>query len=123
MMRHILLRLASAVLLTAAPAASAFAHAFLDRAEPGVGSTVAAPPAEVKIWFTEALEPAFSTIAVTDAEGRHVEQGKARVDAASPMLLEVKLAPLPPGKYTVIWRVISVDTHPTEGNFAFTVQP
>ena len=77
----------------------------------------------MRIWFTEALEPAFSTITVTDAQGREVEDGKAKVDAGNPMLLEVGLKPLAPGTYTVKWRVISVDTHPTEGDFTFTVKP
>lgn len=108
-------------LLVAAPAAQA--HAFLDHAEPGVGSTLASPPAQAKIWFTEALEPAFCTIVVLDAQGRHVEQGKAQLDPANPMLLEVKLAPLAPGAYMVKWRVVSVDTHPTEGDFTFTIKP
>jgi hypothetical protein len=31
--------------------------------------------------------------------------------------------PLTPGTYRVSWRVVSVDTHPTEGNFTFTIKP
>jgi hypothetical protein len=106
--------------LAAHPAAS---HAFLDRAEPGVGSTLGAAPAQIKIWFTEALEPAFSAIAVTDAGGGDVGQGKAKVDAADPNLLELGLKALAPGTYRVRWRVTSVDTHQTEGDYTFTVKP
>lgn len=117
------LRAAIVAAILAIGGSAAHAHAFLDRAEPGVGSTLAAAPAQVRIWFTEALEPAFSTIAVTDAQGGAVADGKAKVDAANPMLLEVGLKPLAPGTYTVRWRVISVDAHPTQGDFAFTVKP
>jgi copper resistance protein C len=99
------------------------AHAFLDHAVPGVGSTLDVPPTQVRIWFTEALERAFSTIKVTDASGREVDQGKATVDVKDPMVLEIGLSPLSPGTYRVAWRVVSVDTHPTEGNFTFTVRP
>jgi copper resistance protein C len=109
-----------AVALGGSPAA---AHAFLDRADPGVGSTLAAAPAQVQIWFTEALEPSFSTITVTDAHGSDVGQGKATVDAANAKLLELGLKSLTPGTYRVKWRVISVDTHPTEGDFTFAVKP
>lgn len=116
-------RAAVVVLLIVLGGSAAHAHAFLDRAEPGVGSTLAAAPAQIRIWFTEALEPAFSTIAVTDSQGHAVAKGKAKIDAADPMLLEVELMPLAPGTYTVKWRVISVDTHPTEGDFTFTVKP
>ena len=45
-----------------------WAHAFLDHAEPKVGSTVANSPTELKIWFTQNLEPAFSTLEVQDAQ-------------------------------------------------------
>jgi len=113
------LLVAGAVLCAGAP--GAFAHAFLDRAQPAVGSTVRQPPAEVRIWFTEAVEPAFSTIAVLDAQGQHVEKGKATLDPGNRTLLEVSVPALPPGRYKVVWRVISVDTHRTEGSFTFSV--
>jgi methionine-rich copper-binding protein CopC len=115
-----LLAAASLVAVGASPAAS---HAFLDRADPGVGSTLGAPPTQIRIWFTEALEPAFSTIGVTDAGGGDVGQGKAKVDPADPKLLELGLKTLAPGTYRVKWRVISVDTHQTEGNYTFSVKP
>jgi copper resistance protein C len=113
----------AAAALFALAAQPAAAHAFLDHAQPGVGSTLAAAPAQIKIWFTEALEPAFSTIAVTDAGGGDVGQGKTKVDAADPKLLELGLKTLAPGTYRVKWRAISVDTHQTEGDYTFTVKP
>jgi copper resistance protein C len=109
--------------LVAGGIAPAWAHAFLDHSDPAVGSTIAVAPQAVRIWFTEALEPAFSTIAVTDAAGRSVARGKAAVDGKNPMLLAVGLMKIGPGTYRVRWRVVSVDTHPTEGNFTFTVKP
>lgn len=112
-----------AALLILAEAAPASAHAFLDAAEPAVGGTVAAAPTEVRLRFTEALEPAFSSIIVEDAQGQHVEKGKAKLDPNDPKRLAVSLNPLPPGTYKVVWRVISVDTHPTQGDFTFTVRP
>jgi copper resistance protein C len=30
---------------------------------------------------------------------------------------------LPPGNYKVFWKVLSVDTHHTEGSFGFEVKP
>ena len=118
--RSALILAAGLAVIAAQPAA---AHAHLDRAEPGVGATLAAAPAQVRIWFTEALEPAFSTITVTDATGGDVGQGKATVDAGNAKLLELGLKTLPPGTYRVKWRVIAVDTHQTEGDYTFTVKP
>jgi methionine-rich copper-binding protein CopC len=99
------------------------AHAFLDRAEPRVGSTVKTPPAQATLWFTEALEPAFSTVQVLDAGGRRVDRGDIQVDASNSTVLRVSLPPLAAGTYKVVWRVLSVDTHVTEGDFTFRVEP
>jgi len=112
--------LAAAVLVVARPSL-VLAHAFPDHAVPAVGGVVAQAPAELKIWFTQKLEPAFSALEVFDAKGARVDQGDAKVDAQDGTLLRVSLKPLPPGTYKVVWRVVSVDTHPTNGDFAFTV--
>jgi methionine-rich copper-binding protein CopC len=102
---------------------AASAHAHLDHANPAAGSTVAQPPNEVSLWFTEALEAKFSTIEVSDAQGRPVQAGPATLARDNTAQLRVPLKPLKPGIYTVIWRVLSVDTHRTQGDFTFRVGP
>lgn len=97
-----------------------FAHAMLDHASPQVGSTVTQSPKEVVLWFTEKLEPAFSSIEVRNAQGAPVSAGKARTTGDGTEL-RVPLKALSPGTYTVNWRVLSVDTHRTQGNFTFNV--
>ncbi|HEY3179020.1 MAG TPA: copper resistance CopC family protein [Casimicrobiaceae bacterium] len=99
------------------------AHAFLDHAAPAVGSTVRTPPAQVRLWFTQQLEPAFSTVRVLDRSGRRVDRGDAKVDAGNATVLQVSVPTLAPGRYRVVWRVLSVDTHVTEGDFTFDVAP
>jgi hypothetical protein len=100
---------------------AAQAHAFLDHANPAVGSSLKQPPATISIWFTQELEPAFSTVEVRDQSGGRVDAGDAQVDAKDATLLHATLKPLPPGTYKVTWRVVSVDTHPTDGTFTFRV--
>ena len=112
-MRKILLVLA--FLLTGN--AAAHAHAFLDHASPRVGSTVRTAPREVTLWFTQKLEPSFSSAQVHDAAGARVDQG-AQV---SGMEIHVPVKALSPGTYRVRWKVLSVDTHTTEGSFTFRV--
>jgi methionine-rich copper-binding protein CopC len=114
--------LAALALLLAAPAAG-HAHAFLDHASPLVGSTVATPPRELVLWFTEKLEPAFSSIEVRNMQGVAVQSGKAQLDRNDGTQLRVPLKALPGGTYQVIWRVLSVDTHRTQGSFSFHVGP
>jgi copper resistance protein C len=102
-------------------AATAQAHAFLDHATPAVGSTVPTAPETVTMWFTQQLEPAFTTATVTDASGNTVDAGPAQVDPTDPTELRVPLKKLSPGTYTVAWHALSVDTHTTTGHFTFTV--
>jgi methionine-rich copper-binding protein CopC len=101
----------------------AFAHAHLDRSNPPVGSTVTPSPKEIVLTFTDELEPAFSSADVRNDKGATVQSGKASVDSANRTQLRVPLNALLPGTYKVNWRVMSVDTHRTEGNFNFRVGP
>src|SRR2546425_8095392 len=116
MMLRVLAAAGAAVLLML-PVALAGAHAFLERAEPRVGSRVKAPPREVRLWFTENLEPAFSTVRVVDSRGLRVDRDDARVDEINPALLRLGLSALTAGTYRVLWRVVSVDTHVNEGDY------
>jgi copper resistance protein C len=113
----------AAFLLAAAFAAQAYAHAFLDHAQPRVGASMRDAPFDVKLWFTQELEPAFSTIKVTDFAGHRVDKGDGRVDPADRQLLRVSLEDIGPGDYRVSWRIVSTDTHVTEGDYAFHVGP
>lgn len=107
-----------AMLLSASPA---FAHAFLKNSSPPVGGNVPVPPKSVIIDFTEGVEPAFSTIAVQNAQGKRVDEGQTHLVNGDRTRLAVDLPNLPPGEYTVIWHATAVDTHKTEGSFHFTV--
>jgi copper resistance protein C len=96
-------------------------HAFLERAEPAVGSTVQTSPGQVSIWFSEKIEPQVSAIQVFDVSGKQVDKGDVHLDRSNKALLRVSLPPLHAGKYKVVWRVVSVDTHVTKGSFTFRV--
>ena len=97
------------------------AHAFLKDADPGVGSTVQRSQSEVRIRFTENIEPTVSSIQVFDASGKEVDKRDLHLDRSDHALLHVSLPLLGAGIYKVVWRVVSVDTHVTNGNFTFRV--
>jgi methionine-rich copper-binding protein CopC len=99
----------------------AHAHAFLDHADPRVGSTVTAPT-QVKIWFTEELEGAFSKIQVFNSGGAEIDKKNSKVDAAEKAAMAVSVPTLSPGTYKVVWNAVAVDTHHTSGSFEFTVK-
>jgi methionine-rich copper-binding protein CopC len=105
-------------------ASGALAHALLDRATPGVGSTVSGSPGEIRLAFTENLVAAFSGASIASEGGAAIPTGKASVDSSSPNVLHVPLGQaLKPGVYIVNWRVVSVDTHKSSGHYKFTVAP
>ena len=104
-----------------APLSGAAAHASLDHADPRVGSTVKASPAEVRVWFSEAVEPA-SVLRVLDQVGAPADQGNTGVDPGDHTLVKVSLRPLlSPGTYKVLWRASTADGATTVGSFGFTV--
>jgi methionine-rich copper-binding protein CopC len=105
-----------AILLTAT---SVWAHAFLDHAEPKVGSTINESPSQVTLWMTENLEPAFSKLQIYDAQGTEVDNKDIKVNGN---IMKVSLPKLAAGKYRVSWQVVAVDTHRTSGTFDFTIQ-
>jgi hypothetical protein len=117
--RAALASLAAVAWLASAPVA---AHAFLDHAVPAVGSTVHESPKSVRLWFTEQLELAFSRVHVVDASGKSVDSGDSHLDASDRAILTVSVPALAPGTYRVQWRVVSVDTHVTEGDFTFEIK-
>jgi len=120
---HSILKLASAVVLTSLLAQThASAHAFLDRATPSVGGTVAGSPREVRLFFTQGVVAAFSGVRIVSEAGTAIPTGHVAVDPSDQTIVTVRLGrALPPGTYTVNWHVVSVDTHPTQGSFRFTV--
>jgi copper resistance protein C len=108
-------------LILVAASARLEAHAFLKDANPGVGSTIQTSPSEVRIRFTENIEPAVSSIQVFDASGKEVDKHDLHPDRSDHALLHISLPRLRAGTYKVVWRVVSVDTHVTNGNFTFRV--
>lgn len=117
-------RLAVAPLLLLLPLAAADradAHAKLSRSDPAAASTRRGTPPEARLWFTESLEPAFSAAHLLDGERRRVAGAEGRVDAMDAALLRMTLPALGPGRYTIVYRVVSVDSHVTAGELHFRV--
>ncbi len=108
-----------AVLLVGSVGAGA--HAYLDHASPRVGAVVNSAPSEVRLFFTQALEPRFTAAQVRSSAGAVVATGG--VDPANTTQIVISVRGLAPGRYKVNWKVLSVDTHRTEGSFNFEVKP
>ena len=82
-----------------------------------------APPTQVALTFSEAVEPRFAIVSVTDAGGHQETTGAAAPLADEPRHARRAAEHVPEGWYLVYWRVISVDGHPVRGAFTFAVGP
>lgn len=103
--------------------AAAWGHAALVRTVPSASVLLNRPPPVVLLTYTEAVEPRFAAISVTNAAGESQVAGTPRRSEADPRTLVVPLERVAQGWYLVYWRVISVDGHPVRGAFTFAVGP
>ena len=117
-----LARLAASVAIMAVPVL-AWPHAGLVASEPGRRAVLAAPPQQVRLCFNEKVEAKFSTVTVADKAGVTVALGTPATDATDPNCLVTPVtAELNPGRYTVKYKVLSVDGHIVDYGFEFTLK-
>lgn len=119
--RHLLSALIGALFFAAAvlsAAAPASAHDAAESSSPAQGATVATPPEKVSVTFNKDPLALGSQIQVKDAAGTNWAEGPVEiVDNVASQKLR---AGAPAGEFTVVWRVVSSDSHPIEGTFSFT---
>jgi copper transport protein len=108
------------IVLAAAFAPSAFAHAVLIATQPGNDEVVPRSPEQVILEFDEPVDVSLGSLRVFDGDGEQVDDG----NVSQPLETEVAVGlqpELPPGTYTVGWRVVSADSDPVSGAFVFHV--
>jgi putative copper export protein/methionine-rich copper-binding protein CopC len=104
MKRLPLLLLFSLLICLLAPAQPTSAHGYIVRSIPGDRATLERAPVRVQYWFSEGLEPDFSSITVRDAEGATIATGG--VDPDNNTLLAARLPTnLPDGAYVAELRI------------------
>jgi copper transport protein len=120
--RTVLVAAAAAAAALAFPALAS-AHAVLLKTSPVASETLNTPPSKVSLTFSEAVEPRFAVVSVTNAAGEQQTSGPPARSPTNPNELDVPLRQIGEGWYLVYWRVISVDGHPVRGAFTFAVGP
>jgi len=121
--RFLLLALPLALGLTLMFPAIASAHAILLRSDPAKDSVLSIPPRGVRMWFSEDLNPAFTTADVINGANERVDNHDAHISPNDTKEMDLTLKPnLPPAVYIVVYRTQSaVDGHILRGSFIFSV--
>jgi copper resistance protein C len=109
-----------AVLLLANP--YALAHARPTVMVPAAESTTTTSPPLISVTFSEAVEPKFSSLMVTDEQGKKLNTATSAPLASDPKTLTLPLPSLQPGGYLVHWVSVATDGHRMEGEYKFTVK-
>jgi methionine-rich copper-binding protein CopC len=149
--RHVYARTALAAALVLFLAGAAAGHAYLRAADPAEDSVVRAAPDSVKLSFTEPVEVRFSTFKVyrlaadpgwdqrrlnaaggalvSDVlqkrgdEADRADDGVVTAARTSASIVLRLKGSLRPGSFVVMYRVLSIDTHTTQGFYVFTFAP
>jgi copper transport protein len=103
--------------------AAAWGHAALLATQPQASGVLAQPPTQVRLTYSERIEPRFAVISVTDAQGNPQMVGSPATAPDDENSIFIKVHTLKQGWYLVWWRVISADGHPVRGAFTFAVGP
>ena len=100
----------------------AAAHSRLVKSDPSARAVLDTAPKELKLWFNEGIEPAFTKIWIVPAQGPQIPL-TSEGDKSDPRLLIVALPDnLPAGPVDIEYHVLSVDSHPVNGRLTFTIK-
>jgi copper resistance protein C len=98
------------------------AHAMLVKAEPPRRAQLTQAPMQVRLWFNEEVEKDYASLAVLGEDKTPVTDAKPDISPDDPKAIMLPLPALDPGKYTVKFRVLSVDGHVVDSSYDFTVK-
>ena len=103
--------------------AIASAHAILLRSDPAKDSVLSIPPRGVRMWYSENLNPTFTTAIVINGVRERVDNHDAHISPNDTKEMDLTLKPnLPPAVYIVVYRTQSADDgHILQGSFIFSI--
>jgi copper transport protein len=99
------------------------AYSVLLRSDPPANAILKAEPVQVRLWFSENLNPDGSTASVVNAANQRVDVNGALVMPTDAREMDISLRPdLLPGVYVVIWHTQSMTDRQTfSGAFPFSI--
>lgn len=112
----------SLVVALGMPVVPVLAHSMLVKAEPPRRAVLTKSPSQVRLWFNEKIEGDYASLVVLDDKKQSISDVKPTLASDDPKSIILPLPELLPGKYTIKFRVLSVDGHVVESSFDFTVK-
>lgn len=101
---------------------SVMAHAALVKSDPPRRASLSSPPKQIQLWFNEQVEGSYASITVLDSKKNSMTENRPEVVLNDPKSIILNLPQMEPGRYTVQYRVMSVDGHIIESNFDFSIK-
>lgn len=99
-----------------------YAHATLTKSEPPRRASLSVPPKQIQLWFNEEIEGDYSSITVLDSDKNSVTKALPEMVPGDQKSVVLPLPEIKPGRYTVEYRIFSVDGHVVESSFGFMVK-
>lgn len=108
-------------LVVAVPVVGYGWHNHLVKSVPAADAEGAAP-AEIRLWFAEAVDSKLSSISLLKSDSSKVTIGKVHATDDPKSIAAPVTGPLPAGGYVVVWRTAGDDGHAVRGKYAFKVK-
>ena len=100
---------------------SAAAHGILMESKPQAGETVPLRVPQIGLRFDTRIERSLSWLRLAGPSEDLVPLSTERAEKPRPEYLTATAPSLPPGQYTVHWRILTTDGHLSHGRFSFQV--
>jgi len=104
------------------PTNLAMAHATLVKSDPPRRASLSTPPKQIQLWFNEKIEASYASVTVIDKDKKPITENNPEVVAEDPKSVVLSLPEIDSGRYTVQYRVMSVDGHVIESSYDFNVK-
>ena len=101
---------------------SALAHATLVKSDPPRRASLSSPPKQIQLWFNEKIEGSYASVTVLDSKKKSITENNPEVVLDDPKSVVLNIPQMEPGRYTVQYRVMSVDGHVIASSYDFSIK-
>lgn len=101
---------------------SVLAHATLVKSDPPRRASLSLSPKQIQLWFNEKIEGSYASVTVLDSNKKSITENNPEVVLDDPKSVVLNIPQMEPGRYTVQYRVMSVDGHVIASSYDFSIK-